>query len=499
MIDIRYKHFRSHIMGVLLLLGAMMTLGTFAQEQPPLVYDNEQAITFKTQDNQQVAAFSGFVTVPENRNQADSRDIRIHYVRFPATTKTPGSPIIYLAGGPGGSGIKTAEYANFRFPLFMALREFGDVIALDQRGTGKSDTLPVCQSGISTHSAKQQTDQEVAHLYRRAALQCVTFWQQQGIDIRGYTTEQSVGDLDDLRRHLRAEKLTLWGISYGTHLALAATKTMPNNLDKLVLASVEGLDQTVKLPAQTDAYFARVQQVVNTQPKAKVLYPDVAGLIRRVHKRLETSPITIQITDKAGKKANFLFQRWHMQRLASGMIADPHRGLKHLLALYRSLEMGIIEPLQQVANRGYFSESQISFRLMPLTMDIASGISPTRLALVNQQSRTALLGSYLNFPMPQLQGVIDGLDLGRGFRALSVSDVPTLVLSGSLDGRTYPQSQRDAVRHFSRVTQVIIENAGHNLLMRSPEVTHTIRRFLADEPVKKQKIVVPLPDLLIKR
>ena len=41
-----------------------------------------------------------------------------------------------IAGGPGGSGISTAR--GSRFPLFMAMREFGDVIAFDQRGVGQS-------------------------------------------------------------------------------------------------------------------------------------------------------------------------------------------------------------------------------------------------------------------------------------------------------------------------------------------------------------------------
>ncbi|TMP39056.1 alpha/beta hydrolase [Pseudoalteromonas rubra] len=472
-----------------------MSFDTISQEQHQPAYENEEAITFKTQDNQQVAAFSGFITVPENRTQASSRTIRVHYVRFPATTKKPGSPIVYLAGGPGGSGIKTAEYANFRFPLFMALREFGDVIALDQRGTGKSDQLPACQSGIYTSTDTPQTDLEITHLYQHAALKCAAFWQTQGYDIKGYTTEQSAEDLDDLRRHLKAKKLTLWGISYGTHLALAATKLMPNKLDKLVLASVEGLDQTVKLPARTDAYFARVQQVINTQPKAKALYPDIAALIRRVHKRLDTSPVKIQLTDKNGEKVGLLFQRWQMQRLASAMIADPHRGLKRLLALYRALDMGNVEPLQHIANRGYFSDNQISFRLMPFAMDIASGITQQRLAQVNQQSTTALLGAYLNFPMPQLQGVIAELDLGDTFRKAPVSDVSTLVLSGSLDGRTYPHSQLDAVRNFSDVTQVIIENAGHNLFMRSPQVTEVIKTFLAGKSVQTSNIRVPLVEL----
>ncbi len=108
-------------------------------------YANEVEIVFEN-DGQKVQAFEGSIHVPENRSDKNSRLIPLHYLRFPATGKSPGSPIIYLAGGPGGSGIATVSYPGFRFPLFMALREFGDVIALDQRGTGKSSTAPECTS-----------------------------------------------------------------------------------------------------------------------------------------------------------------------------------------------------------------------------------------------------------------------------------------------------------------------------------------------------------------
>ncbi|WP_204350404.1 hypothetical protein, partial [Klebsiella pneumoniae] len=47
-----------------------------------------------------------------------------------------------------------------------------------------------------------------------------------------------------------------------------------------------------------------------------------------------------------------------------------------------------------------------SLRGMPEAMDLASGISPARLAQVRREGRTAVLGEALNFPMPQLVGAI---------------------------------------------------------------------------------------------
>ena len=99
---------------------------------------------------------------------------------------------------------------------------------------------------------------------------------------------------------MKEEKLTLWGISYGTHLALASIKVMENHIDKLLLASAEGLNQTVKLPARTDAYFQRLQQAIDLQPNSKAVYPDIIGLIKRVNKNLEANPIILSMPPKRG-------------------------------------------------------------------------------------------------------------------------------------------------------------------------------------------------------
>ncbi|MEM8892591.1 MAG: alpha/beta hydrolase, partial [Bacteroidota bacterium] len=95
---------------------------------------------FVSRNKDTVQAELGTFMVPEDRSNPDSREIKISFIRFKSTNPNPASPIVYLAGGPGGSGIQTARSA--RFDLFMKLREVADVIAYDQRGTGWSNSLP---------------------------------------------------------------------------------------------------------------------------------------------------------------------------------------------------------------------------------------------------------------------------------------------------------------------------------------------------------------------
>jgi pimeloyl-ACP methyl ester carboxylesterase len=454
--------------------------------------ENESPITFTADNGQSTGAFEGYFRVPENRNKADSRELNIHYVRFPALTDNPGAPIVYLAGGPGGSGIATAKWR--RYGLFQAMRQYGDVIALDQRGTGKSEDVPVCESSQIMHTHKHWDEQSMAALYRQAFSECLQFWQQQGADIEGYTTVQNALDINALRDHLGADKVTLWGISYGSHLALASLKLFPEKIDKVIIASAEGLDQTVKLPARTDKYFGDLQKVIDQQPQLKARFPDIIATMRRVQAQLAAEPVRVQVPVEEGEPMDFLFQPVHLQILASMVIADPGSYVGMLLGLYHSLEQGDTRMLQGVLSRNLLNNDPIKMRIMPTAMDIASGISARRLKQVKEQAKQSLLGGMLNFPMPHLVNVYKPLDLGEGFRQDPVSDVPTLLLTGTLDGRTYPQGQAEAVARLTNLTQVMVINAGHNLYTSSPEVLTAIKDFLARGKTRTRQIELPLPD-----
>lgn len=460
-------------------LGAALSEAALAASPAP--YE------FRAADGTTVTAELGEVEVPENRAKRSSRTLRLKYVRFRATTDTPGAPIVYLAGGPGGSGIETAR--RERFPMFMALREVADVIALDQRGTGLSNDLPPCDSGIRMPLDQPSTRQGLTRTMRAAAEVCRRFWLEQQVDLAGYTTVENVADIDDLRRALAARKVTLWGISYGSHLAFAALKHMPDRIDRVVIASGEGLDQTVKMPTHTDAFLARFGVALRAaNPNTPT--PDVPALMRRVHARLERKPVRVSVANAAGQATTVVIGRYDVQLLAASSIADPPATVR-LIKMYEAMDRGDFSLAAQTLLA--MGSDTIRMRGMPEAMDIASGISDAQLAAVEKQAATSLLADALNFPMPHLRGQLGVPDLGDAFRAPVTTAVPTLLVMGTLDGRTYLEAQPDNLRGFSNHVRIDVENAGHNVWMTSPEITPAVIAFLKGRKDLPNRIVIPGP------
>jgi pimeloyl-ACP methyl ester carboxylesterase len=465
--------------------------------------ENEQPFVFETWGKQKVEAFRGSFTVPENRRSSSSRVLTLHYVRLPATGTSAGPPIVYLAGGPGASGI---DAINYRYALFMEMRNYGNVIALDQRGTGASNDIPRCTSNQTLPTATAISDEKFNEHYRAALRECLAFWKQHGVDIAGYNTLENAQDLEALRKHLGVDKITLWGTSYGGHLALAALKVMPAGLAKAVLSSVRGLDDTLKLPARTDQYLERLQEAIDSQPAAHAAYPAITTLMRRVHARLERQPMLVRLKSRDGGAVQYLLQRRDLQVLASQMFADP-RSAAQLLRIYLAVDRGMDPGLDRLPSRwlpDHLSDpgNPISLEGMPVAMDLASGIPEKRRLQVRAQVRTAILGRYFD----QLGRYLDNsfalepsaarLDLGDGFRSQPRSDVPVLLFSGTLDGRTAIESQHEAVSGLGHVTRMTVGNAGHNLFDESSEgMRQAIREFMEGRVLQNRAISVALPNL----
>jgi pimeloyl-ACP methyl ester carboxylesterase len=440
-----------------------------------------------SRDGQKVQVERGTVMVPENRKKPDGRMIELSFVRFAALKPTGQAPIVYLAGGPGVSGVDAARLPA-RFAIFQALREVADVIAFDQRGTGASHPLPPCPIAVDLPREKPTTRESLTAATREVAATCARFWREQGVDLAAYNTRESAADIDALREALGVPKISLWGISYGSHLGLAVLKYYPKRIERASFVGIEGLDETVKLPALTDAYFERLQAA------AAATYPDFIATMRRVHARVQREPVTVTFKDPAGQQVTLVMGLTDVRAAATGLTADPSRS-RFLPGLYAMMDAGDFSRVAPIAWEALRKPGAIVFKGMDEAMDAASGISRVRLELFEQQVLKSLLGDVINYPMPHVGDALGVPDLGDGFRAPFKSDVPTLFLSGTLDGRTYPESARELIKRFRRGHQLIVENGGHNLFEASPLIKDVVVAWFRGEAPASAVLTLPPPEI----
>lgn len=429
---------------------------------------------FVTEAGDEVDAELGHLTVPERRGRPHGRDLELTFVRFPALPGASGPPIVYLAGGPGGSGIDAAR--GPRFAMFNALRAVGDVIALDQRGTGQSNAIPWCAAPRPWPLEVPAVRPVYTAWLQGLARHCAAWWRTQGVDLGGYTTVESADDLDDLRRALGAERLHLIGISYGTHLAMAAMRRHGAHLGRVVLASAEGPDDTIKRPQLTEAFLRRV------------LTADEHAALGQALARLAAAPARASFVDpRSGQSVVVTISKLDLQRVVGYLIKNPST-LRLLRAWLPALAAGEVSALAPIVAQAA-SEAQ-GMRGMPEAMDAASGASRARQAQVRREAPGTLLEDTLNYPGLALAEALGVPDLGDDFRAPLDSAIPTLLLSGTLDGRTYVESHRELAATLGRSTHVLVEGAGHDLFLASPEVVARIVAFVGGREVSAAPIVV---------
>jgi pimeloyl-ACP methyl ester carboxylesterase len=250
----------------------------------------------ETQDKQNIDAELGRLLVPENRNNPQSRRIELAFVRLKTTSNSPGAPIVYLEGGPGNSGINAARGAGLS--LLLALREVGDVILLDQRGTGMSKPNLSCSRTWDLPLDKPGDQHELLRVVKEKAQACVQDLKKQGIDLSGYNTNESADDVEALRQALKVEKISLWGISYGTHLALATIRKYEKSIDRVILTGVSGPDNALlKLPSTVQEQLVKIDQLIKADQNLSKLIPDLPDLMKKLLDQLEKKPATVEVTD----------------------------------------------------------------------------------------------------------------------------------------------------------------------------------------------------------
>lgn len=392
-----------------------------------------------------VAVEEGSFVVPANRRSGASATLTLAYVRFPSTAATPASPIVFLAGGPGDAA--TRALAGMPLALLDSLRTIADVIAFDQRGTGRSEPRDVrCPPGAPQPLDRPTDPASMLAELRERVTSCVAGAAGRGVDVAGLTTAESADDLEALRQALGAPRLDLLAGSYGTHLALAAAARHPALVSRMVLAGVEGPDDTIKLPSRVDEVLATI---------ARARRPTLVDDVRTLRDRLAAQPTRHELA--LGQ--TIVLGAWDVQRWVAESL-DTVQEIDAMLAAIPALLDGRHDALARWAVR---ARAPRPLNLMNLAMDCASYASPARLARVERERASALLGDAMSFPLPALCAAPGLPRLGDDFRRPARSDAPALLVSGTFDGRTPPPNAEEAARVLPNARTLVVEGASHGL------------------------------------
>lgn len=466
-----------------LIFGILIFFGKNFAQEPRLKL---QPYLFVSNSKDTVQAERGTFMVEENRTIESSDSIQLSFLKFKSSSPNPGSPIVYLAGGPGGSGSGTAK--GRRFELFMKLREVADVIAYDQRGTGMSERLIKCPYSANVPLEKPLNKKDYVDITISNIERCKEFWDSNNVDLKAYNTTENAKDLEVLRKVLNQEKISLWGISYGSHLAFEYIRLFENHIDKIVMASLEGPDETLRLPTKTDAFLDELCERAKNNYGFYPKYPDLKNKVVEVHKRLEEQPVLVKIyDDNLQEEVPVAVTDFDLQLAITALyFRDPEHSSK-IPRLYTHMYNGDFSTIaRNVADLKRF----ISRPPEPMyfAMDMHSGAPDHRLEKIKDELKTSILGDGINYLLPEWLEQLDYFEVPNSFYKWKENNIETLLLSGKMDGRTYLSSAIEIARQFKNGEHVIIDNAGHNLYMLSPIIGDVVVEFFKGEELNLEQI-----------
>jgi pimeloyl-ACP methyl ester carboxylesterase len=375
--------------------------------------------------------------------------------------------------------------------LFERLRATGDVILLDQRGTGRSAPSLDCP-GEASLPADALADEERALRALLGPLErCAARLAAEGIDPADYTTEASADDVDELRRALGEERVNLLGFSYGTELALAVARRHPEVVDRLVLASVRPPWAVVKLPSTYDRVIASISALAAADTAAGV--EDFEGSLRRALGRLSDTPIELTVTDERTRgPVGLLVGKVALQAILQSGLGDG-RAMPGQVAMVAALDRGEPELFRRDVERLYNGLGR-GVGMMGVAMNCSAGADAQRMERARAEAADALLGGIVNFLLvPEACRIAGVGDPGPGYRARVESPAPVLFLSGSLDPNAPPAQAEEARSGFPNGIHLVVENGSHETLP-APEVQALVADFLSGVDVAGRTIALPPPD-----
>ncbi|MEU9046218.1 MULTISPECIES: alpha/beta hydrolase [unclassified Kitasatospora] len=431
----------------------------------------------------------GTLTVPENRSRHDGRTITLAVEIVPAAAKRPApDPIVWLAGGPGDDAVSEIQLA-----LNGNLNRDRDVIFMSQRGTYSAAPQLTCPN-IDEFNARALNlvygAPSTGRLHVEATQACRDELVGRGADLSAYNGTESAADYADLREALCIDQWNVFGISYGTDLALLYMRLHPEGIrsvgiDGVLPPSLAGGAVTWKAAREgTDGLFKACEQ----QAACNDRYPGLKATFERLVGELEAQPVTTTVTVPG--------QPGPVEVVLDGGV------LVNWLVSATHVAAGVPRSIDELAhgNPQRIAEQWAGGKLSPQAIGrtshgLAYGIFCSEWTPFESQADVIEGGrrEFPSFPDSVLANAPLLAFLHADCRAWDVpaapasirdvthSDIPSLVLSGGFDAQTAPSSGPYAASTLSRSTEVTVPYVAHVVFADSP-CAQSITRSFFDTP-----------------
>ncbi len=409
------------------------------------------------------SAECGFLVVPENREQPEGRTLRLAVAVLESRSADPQpDPVIYLHGGPGGSAIADASLW-----LDHPLRDDRDFILIDQRVTGFSEPelCPELSRDDMMVMARDRSTGEAMAERLALSLACRDELLSEGVDLASYNSDASSADLSDLRRVLGHDSWNLYGISYGTKLALTTMRNAPEGIRSVVLDSayppgVQAFDhRTLNLVRALKVLF----EACASDAACHAAYPDPKEGFFAILEDLGERPLTIRGVDGAGYpgdeftvNAQDSVIATHQMLYRRPMIALVPFALEAMRTRNREALYGLVDTFGERASE----ISRATYNLVECWERGPFGSREAYEALTAGHPRMRANFTYFDVD----QEICDAWseDHAGPEESLPVkSDIPTLIFGGDFDPITPPEWGRRAARTLANSHYFEFSGIGH--------------------------------------
>lgn len=415
--------------------------------------------------------------IPVNQIYGNNKSGKVYIAAILAkkTGISSDEPLLYLHGGPGIATLDNAErYVNSS--NWKELREKHDLIMFDYRGTGFSepslceDILDSLKNFGKTNPSDEAYKVKEIELY----MKCRASLSEKNIDIQSFSSFQMAGDADEIRRALNIKDWNVYGISYGTMVALLYIRHFPDHLKSVVLDSpfppnAPGFDFIRTM----NSALVNIQNNLMEDSIAVNKFSNVIGDFESAAKRLNENPAKIDGVDFNGddfaEAMVMAFYKTNAVRLIPLALHEFARGNDSLLATW-------VETLSSDEAYGAANEIQgasiTCYECKPRTPEE----SPDSLEKKYPHLASLSMSDYLN-----LCDIFRPERPDESFFEAVKGDLPVLVLVGAYDPGTPPFYGEAAVKSLTNSTLIIAPNSSH-AAMHSSECLFSIVNLFFQTP-----------------